>query len=169
MRDLGYIASDRTEIAIQKAPSQFHFKHPVTEAGSVDRNFGNDSDHSNRDVSIYSDFLDIWLVKVRKLFNKGLHDLIYRELRRSKSERPINRVMKMSLKHVYPNKKLCKINHMHASVDHNLPKQVRKDISDFEARAFKKGFEVKRIPSIDINPVDHQYQRMLLTNQNKAI
>jgi len=50
-----------------------------------------------------------------RMFKQAHADLRRTEARRPRSAMPINRVAKLRLMHLYPHKKLQKINHMHAS------------------------------------------------------
>ena len=79
---------------------------------------------------------------------------------------PINRVAKLRLMHLYPNKKLQKINHMHASLDKNLPELVRNQISAFAKKLKSNGYLFRRVPSINLQPVD--VERAQLEGVKKA-
>lgn len=109
-----------------------------------------------RDVSIYSEFFDIWNKNCRRLLRHALKDFIKIEFKRSHSQKPINRIEKWTLKNIYPNRRMQRIGRMNASLENNLPKAVREDVNDYETKMRAKGFLIRRIPSIDLEIVDKE-------------
>jgi hypothetical protein len=61
--------------------------------------------------------------------------------------------------HVYPTRKIQKLNHMHASLDRNLPKLVRLQLQAFKSKIKEEGYIFKRVPSIDLEPIDKEAER----------
>ena len=87
------------------------------------------------------------------LFSDALKHIYRMENKKARSERPKNRVEKMTLKDVYKNKRV------NASFDNNLPAAVRQDLQQFVDNLRKEGFVMRRIPTIDIYPKDRQKLR----------
>jgi hypothetical protein len=61
-------------------------------------------------------------VNERALFYEALQTIYRRDCRRSRSQRPINRVEKITLKNIYQNRRV------YASFDNNLPLAIRDDL-----------------------------------------
>ena len=76
----------------------------------------------NKRASIDMHFLNLLHPKLLK---NAMFDFVDVGERRPNSSRPINRCAKMQIMHIYPTTRVRKLNHMHASLDRNLPKLVR--------------------------------------------
>lgn len=72
------------------------------------------------------------------------------------TQRPINRVRKMTLKNQFPNNFMFKKNRLHASCDNNLPGALKNEIQQFQSKVEERGYILRRIPTIDILPPDKQ-------------
>ena len=122
LREFGLIADNSLSQVVKEAPSQFELKHPDTSDDSGSRHVKLSPGRENKHVIIP----DFWVEVLHpRIFKHAQADLRKTEARRPKSAVPINRVPKMRMMHLYPNKELHKINHMHASLDRNLPELVR--------------------------------------------
>ena len=133
LRDFGYMVSDGTQTLMNNEPSQFELHANHTSCHTDFRHLNNEEDNSDKCVSIYMHYINVWHRRVRRVLDFGLEDLIVRELKRSRSERPFNRCPKMTHKHIYRDKFLQKLNNMHASVNNNLTKKVREDVNEYVA------------------------------------
>ena len=66
----------------------------------------NEDGRSNMSVSIYMHYINVWHRKVRKILDLALEDFLVKELKRSRSVEPPNRVEKMTLKNLYRDRHL---------------------------------------------------------------
>lgn len=149
-REFNMLVHERTEALLLGEPSQSELERRETSRQSEFRRLANESHRSNKCVSIYMHYLDVWQRRVRRVLDMGLEDFVVRELKRSRSAQPINRVEKMTLKHLYKSKFLQKMNRMHASLSNNLVLKVRKEITDYVENVEGLGFIFRRVPSIDL-------------------
>jgi hypothetical protein len=107
----------------------------------------------NKHVQIDMYFVDVLHPRMLK---HAIKDIKRNNAKRSRSEIPKTSVLKMTFKNLYLNKKLRKLNYMHASVDRNLPKLVREDIQNFIDKVTTEGFIFRRVPSVNLTPLDKE-------------
>jgi hypothetical protein len=57
---------------------------------------------------------------------------------------------------------------MHASLNNNLTLKVRNEINDFVNNVEDKGYTIRRIPSVELIPLDKEYAVRLARKREKA-
>jgi len=149
--------SDKTQTLLRNEPSQFELNHNLTMTDSALRAFTNEDGEESVFVSVYMHYIHLWHRRVRRILDFALEDLLVRELKRSRSAEPPNRVEKMTLKNLYRDRNLQRLNRMHASLNNNLVKKVKTEIDDYVQSLNEQGLILRRIPTIDILPVDKEY------------
>lgn len=169
LRELGMMMSDKSQTLMRDDPSQMELKVLNTDQDSAYRHLGNEDDRSNITVSIYMHYINVWHKRVRRILDFALQDFLMKELKRSRSWEPPNRVEKMTLKNLYRDKHLQKTNRMHASLNNNLTLQVKNEINEYVQEVEAKGYIVRRIPSVELMPHDKEYEIQLANRRKKAM
>ena len=80
------------------------------------------------------------------------------QTKKSQSHRINNKVMKITSKNIYLHKDftLKRGKMLHASYKNNMLGDLIQDLDDYTKKLKEEGYILRRIPSIDIDPVDRQ-------------
>lgn len=124
--------------------------------------FANEQGKMNQFVNFDKSMVNILKEDFRQLFKESFK---LTKKRRSQSAMITSRIGKMTIGSLYKSKKLKKVNYFHASYENDLPRFLKEEVNQLVMKVQEKGKLLKRIPSVDLMPMDREKEEQIRDKQ----